>query len=85
MWRASTAGFNIANLDDVLLIKEETPGSISQKRRSQQIYSRMRIQWANRNVFSPRCWIGLAKSVITLMTPATVATALKSAMLRTSL
>ena len=85
MWRASTAGFNIANLDDVLLIKEETPGSISQKRRSQQIYSRMRIQWANRNVFSPRCWIGLAKSVITLMTPATVATALKPAMLRTSL
>ena len=32
----------------------------------------MRIQWANRNVFSPRCWIGLAKSVITLMTPAEV-------------
>jgi len=84
MWRANAAGFSIANLDDVLLIKEETPGSISQKRRRRQIYSRMRIQWANRDVLSPRCWIGLAKSFVTFVTPATIARAVKSAMLRKS-
>jgi GT2 family glycosyltransferase len=78
MWRASAAGFNIANLGDTLLIKEEAPGSISQKRRRRQIFSRLRIQWANRNLALPRSWIGLAKTTLTLIAPASAVNALKA-------
>jgi GT2 family glycosyltransferase len=70
LWRAHNAGFQLVNLPETLLIKEETPGSISQKRRRKQIYSRFRIQWANRNLLKPRCWLGLAKSIVTWILPA---------------
>jgi GT2 family glycosyltransferase len=78
MWRASAAGFNIANLADILLIKEENPGSISQKRRRRQVFSRLRIQWANRNLASPASLIGLARSTAMLLAPAAVINALKA-------
>ena len=41
LWRAHKAGFGLVNLPDTLLIKEETPGSISQKRRRRQVWSRL--------------------------------------------
>ena len=77
LWRAHKAGFKLMNLSETLLIKEETPGSISQKRRRQQIMSRLRIQWDNRDVLDPRCWIGLAKSIVTWALPAWAVHSLK--------
>jgi GT2 family glycosyltransferase len=71
MWRANKKGLNIANLAEVLLVKEEYPGSISQKRRKKQIFSRLRIQWANRSLASLNGWAGLVKSTVQLVTPAT--------------
>jgi GT2 family glycosyltransferase len=70
LWRAHKAGFMLINLPEVLLIKEETPGSISQQRRRKQIMSRFGIQWDNRDLLQPRCWLGLAKSLITWAMPA---------------
>jgi GT2 family glycosyltransferase len=70
LWRAHRAGFDLINLPDTLLIKEETPGSISQKRRRRQIMSRLHIQWDNRDLANPRCWMGLIKSSITWAMPA---------------
>ncbi len=76
-WRAAANGFKLANLPETLLIKEETPGSISQLRRRKQILNRMRIQWRNRKATSPRSWAGLAKSLATWLAPATLVNGLK--------
>jgi GT2 family glycosyltransferase len=76
-WRAVKAGFKINNLPEVLLIKEETPGSISQKRRRRQIHSRMRILWANRDIASAQSWVGLLRSFATLIFPVEVINLLK--------
>jgi GT2 family glycosyltransferase len=70
MWRATKAGFNISNLDEILLVKAETPNSISQKRRHLQIHSRLRIQWANRDLSNPNSVFGMMRSLITLVAPA---------------
>jgi GT2 family glycosyltransferase len=70
LWRAHEAGFNLINMPETLLIKEETPGSISQRRRRRQIMSRLRVQWHNRDVLNPRCWLGLLKSLVTWAMPA---------------
>jgi GT2 family glycosyltransferase len=78
MWRASNAGFAIANLPDVLLVKEENPGSISQKRRRRQIHSRMRIQMANLHATQLTAWVGLFRSAISLALPARAAAAMKT-------
>lgn len=76
-WRAHKAGFKLVNLPETLLIKEETPGSISQKRRRKQIMSRLRIQWDNRDLTNPRCWLGLVKSFVTWAMPAWAVHSLK--------
>jgi GT2 family glycosyltransferase len=76
-WRAHKAGFKLTNLPETLLIKEETPGSISQKRRRKQIMSRLRIQWDNRDLANPRCWLGLVKSFVTWAMPAWAVHSLK--------
>jgi GT2 family glycosyltransferase len=77
LWRAHRAGFQLINLPETLLTKEETPGSISQQRRRKQIMSRLRIQWGNRNLLKPRCWLGLVKSIVTWAMPAWAVHALK--------
>lgn len=77
MWRAAQAGLSISNIEDVLLIKEETPHSISHQQARRQVTSRLLIQWANRNLMSPRSLVGLAKSVITLATPRDFLSAIK--------
>jgi GT2 family glycosyltransferase len=76
-WRAVKAGFKISNLPETLLTKEEFPGSISQKRRTRQIHSRLRIQWHNRNILSGKSWAGLAKSSLQLATPASLSASIK--------
>ena len=77
MWRASSAGFSISNLSDLLLIKEVTPGSISVKRRRRQIYSRLRIQWANVNLASLASLKGLLRTILIFIAPAQLVEALK--------
>jgi GT2 family glycosyltransferase len=77
LWRAHNAGFGLVNLPDTLLIKEETPGSISQKRRRRQIISRLRLQWAHRNLLKPASWIGMLKSIIIWALPGDLVHALK--------
>jgi glycosyltransferase involved in cell wall biosynthesis len=69
MWRAKRAGFQIANLPDVLLIKQETQSSVSIKRRRTQVLSRLRIQWANRDLASLACLKGLVKSLAIAASP----------------
>jgi GT2 family glycosyltransferase len=78
-WRAIKAEFRINNLADVLLIKEETPDSISQKRRRRQIYSRLRIQMANHKSTSIHSWLGISRSAATLIFPSEIIGALKRA------
>jgi GT2 family glycosyltransferase len=80
MWRASLAGFNIANLNDMLLIKEVTPGSISLKRRRRQIFSRLCIQWANVKFTSLLSLMGIVKTILIFLAPSQLVTALKKAM-----
>jgi GT2 family glycosyltransferase len=77
MWRINNAGLNIVNIPDVLLIKEVTPGSISLTRRRRQIFSRLRIQWANANLLSFRTWAGLVKTIVILAAPAQMVNAIK--------
>lgn len=80
MWRASSAGFNISNLSDMLLIKEVTPDSISVKRRRRQIYSRLRIQWANTNFASFASLKGLLRTILIFAAPAQLVDSLKKTM-----
>lgn len=82
MWRASSAGFNISNLSDMLLIKEVTPGSISLMRRRRQIFSRLSIQWANVKFTSPASLIGLVKTILIFVAPNRLVIAVKKAMPR---
>jgi GT2 family glycosyltransferase len=77
LWRAKINGFKLANLPETLIIKEETPGSISQMRRRRQIYNRMRIQWHNLSPRAVHSWLGLAKSLVTWIAPARVIHTLK--------
>lgn len=77
LWRAQLLGFKAMSLPDMLLIKEETPDSISHKRRRMQVLSRMRIQWAHRNLTSYLSWAGMAKSLVTFVLPSSVITTLK--------
>ncbi len=77
LWRAQKAGFALVNLPDTLLIKEETPGSISQKRRRRQVVSRLRLQWAHRNLLQPKSWVGMVKSIVIWALPGDAVHALK--------
>jgi glycosyltransferase involved in cell wall biosynthesis len=76
-WRAVANGFELANLPQTLLIKEETPGSISQLRRRRQMFNRMRIQWDNLSPLEWRSWAGIAKSLFTWAAPARLINLLK--------
>lgn len=77
LWRAHKAGFGLVNLPETYLIKEETPGSISQKRRRRQVWSRLRILWENRDLTRVASWKGLVRTVIIWALPAQVIHALK--------
>jgi GT2 family glycosyltransferase len=77
LWRAHKAGFKLANLPQTLLIKEETPGSISQSRRRRQVWSRLHIQWDNRDVANALSWKGLIRTAIIWALPAWAINGLK--------
>jgi GT2 family glycosyltransferase len=78
LWRAVKAGFKISNLPDVLLVKEENPGSISQRRRRRQVLSRLQIQMANFNAGAWQSWRGIAKGLAVLAMPSWLVVLLKN-------
>jgi glycosyltransferase involved in cell wall biosynthesis len=78
MWRATNAGFKLANLAEPLLIKIENPNSISQKYRRKQVFSRLRIQWRNHSLFNLRSYFGMLRSVVVLVAPRPLVSLVKS-------
>ncbi|MBN8971416.1 MAG: glycosyltransferase [Rhizobiales bacterium] len=61
---------NIDCLDDVLVIYEKNSGSISSKNRSAQLRSRLRIQLKHLEPASPSAYVGIARTIVTLLVPA---------------
>lgn len=59
-------------LDDVLLIYEKNSASISSKNRGAQLWSRLRIQLTHLDPTSPTAYVGMARTVITLLVPASI-------------
>lgn len=71
MLRAYKNG-GIACLDDVLLIYEKNSASISSKNRSAQLWSRLRIQLKHLNPTSLSAYVGMVRTVVTLLVPASI-------------
>lgn len=71
MLRAYKNG-DIDCLDDVLLIYEKNSASISSKNRSAQLWSRLRIQLKHLNPTSPTAYVGMARTIVTLLVPASI-------------
>lgn len=71
MLRAYKNG-GIACLDDVLLIYEKNSASISSKNRSAQLWSRLRIQLKHLNPTSLSAYVGMARTIVTLLVPASI-------------
>lgn len=67
--RALKAGFKAANLPDVLLDKIETSESVSHKKRTQQLNSRLAIQWHYRDLTNPHCILGMVRTLIIRILP----------------
>jgi glycosyltransferase involved in cell wall biosynthesis len=69
VWRANAAGFNICNVDKVLLLKKENAKSISVQKRKTQVLSRLRILWAHRQINSPASLNGLLRTFLLFAAP----------------
>lgn len=67
--RAAEAGFLMDNLQEVLLRKIETRDSISWKKRSAQLASRLAIQWEHRDLSDIHCIKGMLKTALLRITP----------------
>lgn len=61
---------NIDCLEDVLLIYEKNSSSISSKNRSAQLWSRLRVQLKYIELASVSAYVGMARTVVTLLVPA---------------
>ncbi len=61
---------NIDCLDDVLVIYEKNSGSISSKNRSAQLLSRLRIQLKHLEPATLSAYVGIARTIVTLLVPA---------------
>ena len=61
--RAADAGFGIDNVQEILLQKIETRDSISWKKRSAQLKSRLAIQWQYRDLTNMHCIAGALANV----------------------
>lgn len=59
-------------LDDVLLIYEKNSASISSKNRSAQLWSRLRIQLTHLDPTSLTAYVGMARTIVTLLVPASI-------------
>lgn len=63
---------NIDCLDDVLVIYEKNSSSISSKNRSAQLRSRLRIQLKYLEPASISAYVGIARTIVTLLVPAPI-------------
>jgi len=63
---------NIDCLDDVLVTYEKNSSSISSKNRSTQLWSRLRIQLKYLKLTGVSAYIGVARTFVTLLVPATM-------------
>jgi glycosyltransferase involved in cell wall biosynthesis len=59
----------LANLPNILMTKVESINSVSSKKRTVQLMSRLRIQWKYRDVLSIHCWLGMLKTLVVLVVP----------------
>lgn len=59
-------------LDDVLVIYEKNSGSISSKNRGAQLRSRLRVQLKYLEPTSVSAYIGMARTIVTLLVPAPI-------------
>lgn len=66
-----------ANLPVVLLRKVESMTSVSSTRRSNQLISRLRIQWRYRELSRLHCWAGMLKTLLVLSLPTSLVQRLK--------
>lgn len=77
--RAADAGFGIDNVQEILLQKIETRDSISWKKRSAQLKSRLAIQWQYRDLTNMHCIAGLLRTSLIRIMPATIIRQIKHA------
>ncbi|HVX77465.1 MAG TPA: glycosyltransferase [Bradyrhizobium sp.] len=63
---------NIDCLDDVLVIYEKNSSSISSRNRSAQLRSRLRIQLKYLEPTSVSAYVGMARTIVTLLVPAPI-------------
>jgi len=57
-------------LEDVLVIYEKNSGSISSRNRSAQLWSRLRVQLRYLEMTSVAAYVGMARTIVTLLVPA---------------
>ena len=69
MRRAYARG-NVDCLDDVVVIYEKNSGSISSRNRGAQLRSRLRIQLKYLELTSVPAYVGMARTIVTLLVPA---------------
>ncbi len=60
---------DLANLPQVLMKKVESANSVSSTRRTNQLVSRLRIQWLYREPARPHFWLGIIKTLVVLCIP----------------
>lgn len=70
--------YDVANLGEVLVIKEENPASLSNAKRRHSLRSRLRVQLKNFTPFSPHSYLGLAYTLALYLTPYSLILALKA-------
>ncbi len=70
--RRAAAVAELANLPQTLLKVVESRGGVSARRRHAQLFSRLRIQWRYRDLRSPHFWLGAARTLLSMVIPASV-------------
>lgn len=69
LMRRIGAQYDLANIPYCLVHYRVTPGSISQSRRRRQLYDRLMIQLKYFKVMEWRAWVGVAKTLASLVVP----------------
>lgn len=69
MWRRIDNHYSVDNVPDILVNKEITPSQITAVNRRGSALSRLRAQIKYFKIFDIWCWIGVIRSLISLMIP----------------
>lgn len=78
LFRRIAAQFAVANVPEVLIDICISPQGISLKRRRRQLVDRIRIQLRYFEPMAPRAWLGLARTLLLLLVPASIHSRAKS-------